>query len=125
MQCEILTTSTLKSTLPLSPLDLLDSPCSVAHLLIVAKKGKFDWKVVGRRLLDPQDIDDIDRDERSEQSKRDTMLLRWKELKGSCATYKALMGVFEEIGNHHGAEMVKKLISPIAEGRCCHCSIVL
>ena len=75
--------------------------------------------MVGRRLLDPQAIDDINREEWSEQSKRDKMFLKWKEMKGSHATYTALMGVFEDLENHQAAVMVKNLVLSIAEGRCC------
>ena len=81
--------------------------------------------MVGRRLLDPQAIDDIDREERNEQSKRDKTFLKWKEMKGSRATYTALMGVFVDIANHQAAEMVKQLVLPIAEGRWCHYIIAL
>ena len=98
-------------------LDPLDSLCSNDHVLKVANKCSFDWKVVGRRLLDLQAIDDIDREERSELSKRDKMFEKWKEMKGSRATYRALMEVFEEVGNHQAAEMVKELVPPIAEGK--------
>ena len=83
---------------------------------------------MGRRLLvdRPQTIEDIDCEEKCEKVKRDNMFLKWKEMKGSRATYRALMEVFEEVGNHQAAEMVKELVSPIiVAGRCCHCIIVL
>ena len=104
----------------LSPLDPLDWQCSTDHMLTVAAKCIFNWRVVGRRLLmdRPQTIEDIDREERSEDVKRDKMFEKWKEMKGSSATYRALMEVFEEIGNHQAAEMVKGLVLLIAEGTC-------
>ena len=86
----------------------------------------IDWRVVGRRLLtdSPQTIVDIDREDtsKSEQSKRDKMFEKWKEIKGSHATYKALMAVFMELKNHQAAEIMKKLV---AQGRCCNYIIVL
>ena len=104
----------------LSPLDPLDSQCSNEHVLIVAAKCTFDWRVVGRRLLidRPQTVEDIDREDKSEEVKRDKMFEKWKELKGSRATYRTLMEVFEDAGNHQAAEMVKELVSSIAEGEC-------
>ena len=81
--------------------------------------------MVGNRLLlgpqAAQTIKDIDREEQSEQQKRDRMLQMWLEMKGSDATYKVLSDVFEEVGNHQAAEVVKELVPPIAEGRSCHC----
>ena len=66
----------------------------------------------------PQTVEDIDREDKSEEVKRDKMFLKWKEMKGSRATYRVLMEVFEEVRNHQAAEMVKELVLPIAEGRC-------
>ena len=64
----------------------------------------------------PQTVVDIDREDKSEEVKRDKMFEKWKESKGSRATYRALMKAFEEVGNHQAAEMVKELVSPVAEG---------
>ena len=72
-----------------------------------------------------QAIVDIDREEQGEQRKRDKMFQRWLEMKGSKATYRVLIGVFEEINNHQAAEAVKALVPPMAEGRCYYCSIVI
>ena len=80
----------------------------------------FDWRVVGRRLVGELAIKDIDREEQGEQRKRDKMFQKWLEMEGSKATYRVLIGVFEEINNHQAAETVKALVPPIAEGRCCH-----
>ena len=76
---------------------------------------------MGRRLVGEQTIRDIDREEQSEQRKRDKMFQRWLEMEGSKATYRVLIGVFEEVRNHQAAEAVKALVPPIAEGRCFHC----
>ena len=73
----------------------------------------------------PQTIADIDCEDKSEEVKRDKMFEKWKEMKGSRATYRALVKAFEEVGNNQAAEMVKELVSPIVAGGCCHCIIVL
>ena len=107
----------------LTLLDPLDSQCSVKHMNTVAATCPFDWKVVGRRLVGEQAIEDIDREQQGEQRKRDKMFQKWLEMEGSKATYRVLIGVFEEINNVQAAEAVKKaLVPPIAEGRCCHLS---
>ena len=101
----------------LTPLDPLDSQCSVEHMNKVALSFNFDWKVVGRRLVGEQAIEDIDREEQGEQRKRDKMFLKWLEQEGTKATYRVLIGVFEEVNYHQTAEAVRSLVPPIAEGR--------
>ena len=87
-------------------------------MLKVAARCTFDWKVVCRRLLeDYQACEDIDCEERSEQSKRDRMFQKWKEMKGSHATYRELITVFESIGNRAAAEMVNELALSVVKGR--------
>ena len=97
----------------LSWLDQLDSQCSKDHLYKIATFS-FDWKTVGKRLIDSQLIKDIDREEQSEQRKRDTMLEKWLEVKGSEATYRALIDVLNVLKNTQVAEEVQKLASSIA-----------
>ena len=77
----------------------------------------FDWKVMGTRLVGEQAIKDIDREEQSEQRKRDKMFHKWLEMKGSEATYRVLIGVFGEVKNRQAAEAVMSLVPPIAQGR--------
>ena len=105
--------------------DPLDLQCSDEHMNKVAATCDFDWKVVGRRLVGEQAIVDIDREEQGEQRKRDKMFQKWREQEGSKATYRVLIGVFEEVKNHRAAEAVKTLVVPIAsaEGRGCHCHV--
>ena len=69
---------------------------------------------MGKRLIDSQLIKDIDREEQSEQNKRDTMLEKWLEMKGSEATYRALIDVLKVVQNTQVAEEVKKLALSIA-----------
>ena len=78
----------------------------------------FDWKTVGKRLIGSQIIDDISREEQNEQNKRDKMLEKWLEIKGSKATYRVLFDVLKDVQNTQVAEEVQKLASSIAtEGR--------
>ena len=69
---------------------------------------------MGKRLIDSKLIKDIDREEQSEQRKRDTMLEKWLEMKGSEATYRALIDVLNVLKNTQVAEEVQKLASSIA-----------
>ena len=76
----------------------------------------FDWKVVGRRLLDRQTVEDIDREGHNEQEKRDQMFDKWLRKKGSLATYRVLMDVLRKVGNIQAEEAVEKLASSTKEG---------
>ena len=78
----------------------------------------FDWKRVGRRLLDlEQNIEDISRNEPSEENRREKMLMMWREQKGSAATYRVLIQAFEKIGNRSLVENVTKMV-PRGGGSC-------
>ena len=77
---------------------------------------EFDWKLVGRRLLDSdQLITDIDRDEKNEQNKREGMLMLWQSRKGSMATYKVLVEIFQKLNYNRLAEDLSKKYN--TEGR--------
>ena len=68
-----------------------------------------------------QATEDIDREEQgSEQRKKDKLFHRWLERKGSKATYKELIGVFEGIQNNQAAEAVTALIVSTDKGRHYH-----
>ena len=108
----------------LTPLDPLDLQCRDEHMNKIAVDCAFDWKVVGRRLVG-NSVEDIDREEKDEQRKRDMMFQKWREMEGPKATYRVLIGVFEQVKNYQAAEAVKALVPPIAEGRCCHCVTLL
>ncbi|KAL5499677.1 hypothetical protein EMCRGX_G011134 [Ephydatia muelleri] len=86
----------------------MDKTCSEKCLLKIALL-QFDWKSLGRLLLNTeQDVKDIDREE-EEQHKREKVLLKWKEQKGSSATYQKLFDTVKEIGNKDTAERVEQL----------------
>ena len=87
----------------------MDKTCSEKCLLKIALL-QFDWKSLGRQLLNTeQDIKDIDHEEKEEQHKREKVLLKWKEQKGSGATYQKLFDTVKEIGNKDTAERVEQL----------------
>ena len=87
----------------------MDKTCSEKCLLKIALL-QFDWKSLGRLLLNTeQDIKDIDHEEKEEQHKREKVLLKWKEQKGSSATYQKLFDTVKEIGNKDTAERVEQL----------------
>ena len=87
----------------------MDKTCSENCLLKVALLH-FDWKKIGHRLLKKkQDITDIDREEDSEQLKRDKVLMKWKEQEGSGATYQKLIDTFKNLRNKDAAEGVQQL----------------
>ena len=73
----------------------------------------FDWKTVGKRLIGSQTVEDIDREERSEQNKRDKMFEMWLKMKGSEATYRVLFCVLKDVQNTLVAEEVQKLASSL------------
>ena len=89
----------------------MDRNCTETCLLKIAASLDFDWKVIGRRLLKKElDITDIDREENSEQQKRDKVLMKWKEQEGSGATYQKLIDTLKVLGNKDAAERVQQLV---------------
>ena len=80
------------------------------NIILKVSLLEFDWKSVGKRLLDDQSIDDIDREEHNEQNKREKMLLKWLQQEGSRATYSCLMEVLEVLKLKDTAEAVTRLV---------------
>ena len=87
---------------------LLDKECSKEDIYKIAICD-FDWKIVGRRLLGEQKVNDIDKEGSSEQDKRDKMLLKWKETMSCGATYQALMDVLRDMHYNETAARVQEL----------------
>ena len=71
---------------------------------------KFNWESVGKRLLDDQSVDDINREGYNELDKRERMLLQWLQQKGSRATYRRLVEVLKELKCKETAEAVTRLV---------------
>ena len=87
----------------------MDKICSEKCLLKIALL-QFDWKSLGRHLLNTeQDVKDIDHEEKEEQHKREKVLLKWKEQQGSGATYRKLIDTLMKVGNKITAEGVELL----------------
>ena len=82
--------------------------CSEEDIFTIAGYN-FDWKRVGRRLLNDQKVRDIDNEGGSEEEKRETMLLDWKSTKSRDATYQALVNVLRAIENNATADRVEEL----------------
>eukprot|EP00731_Ephydatia_muelleri_P002792 Em0001g2792a len=100
--------------------DPLDSQCDDEHLLKVSATVSFNWKVIGRRLVGIKNVQDIDREEEQcEQEKRDEMFEKWIEMKGSKATYRVLIDVFEEVKNPLAAHAVREIVSRNATSGLC------
>ena len=74
---------------------------------------------MGKRLVDSQDVDDIEREGHSEQEMRDKLFEVWKRRRGSGATYRVVMKAFNDVKNQQAAEMLKDLLSSIPQGRQC------
>ena len=77
----------------------------------------FDWRRVGRRLLDSeQNITDIGRDQPDEQNRRETMLMLWHSQRGKAATYRVLADKFRQLKYGHIAEQVEKMVGESSNG---------
>ena len=76
---------------------------------------RFDWDVVCRRLVGPQFVSEIQQEGSSEQNKKDRVLEKWLEVKGSNATYRELINVFEKLKCHEAAHAVRGLVTPSDE----------
>ena len=94
----------------------MDTKCNRDVILNISLL-KFDWKRVGNRLLDDQDVIDIDREEHEEQNKREKMLLKWLQQKGGRATYRRLVEVLEVLKCKETAEAVTRLV--MDDGKNC------
>ena len=82
--------------------------CSEEDIYTIAGYN-FDWIRVGRRLIGYQKVQDIDHEKGSEEVKRESMLLQWKETKSHDATYQALVKVLRAIENNATADRVETL----------------
>ena len=83
--------------------------CTREHLLKIALLD-FDWRRVGRRLLQSEQyITDIHRDQPDEPNRREKMLMIWQSQKGSSATYRVLASTFQTLQYGAIAEKVKEM----------------
>ena len=94
----------------------MDTKCNRDIVLKIALLS-FDWKSIGKRLLDDQRVDDIDREEHGEQNKREKMLTTWLQRDGCKATYRRLVEILKELKLNKTAEAVFELVMGNGE-RC-------
>ena len=83
--------------------------CSSAVILKISQL-EFDWKTLGRRLISPSHVFDIDHEEHNEQNRRERMLLTWWQQEGSNATYRCLVDALQILGDKATAEKVTTLV---------------
>eukprot|EP00731_Ephydatia_muelleri_P005233 Em0002g1409a len=88
----------------------LNTKCEMEVIWKIVKVG-FDWKLVGNRLLTPQSVTDISRDESDEANRRDKMLITWLQQDGAKATYARLVEVLKDVGRTDTAEKVIELVT--------------
>lgn len=63
----------------------------------LSKKISVDWRTLGRRLsFDEADLQEFDRGHEEISEKAYALLLRWKQRKGSDATYRVLNNALRE-----------------------------
>ena len=98
-----------------SLLDPLDCQCSHEHIYKIASLD-YNLKAVAKRLIGPQQAHDIiDQEELSEQDKRDEVFEQWLKVKGSKATYKELVALFETLKCTEAAKAVRMLVTSNAQ----------
>ena len=97
----------------------MNTKCEIDVILKIAPLS-YDWKLVGNRLLTPQSVIDIQRDEPDEANRREKMLTTWLQRGGAMATYARLVDVLTEMGFADTAEKVIELVTGKGErrGKC-------
>ncbi|KAL5516818.1 hypothetical protein EMCRGX_G002238 [Ephydatia muelleri] len=101
----------------------LNTECSEKDIYTIAEYD-FDWKVVGRRLIGEQKVNDIEREGSNEKDKRDKMLLEWRKAKSHDATYQALVNVLRSIENITTANRVEELMQRISRPQACERQLI-
>jgi len=87
---------------------------SERHVSDIALSHCRKWRYLPS-YLELEDIvkSDIDHGAGSEEEKRHSFLLKWREVKGSSATFKKLINALLEIDCHQDAESVCKLLKNV------------
>ena len=84
------------------------------------------WREIFSSLLSRIDIDDINNENNSEQAKRIAALHKWKERKGSEATYKILVRALLDNGVMDQAESMCKLLArKFSQQGMCHNQVLI
>lgn len=93
--------------------DCCNSPVSTQHLEDISSSHCGQWRKLPSRLgLNTIVVDDICRKPVDEEEKRTSFFKKWHEMKGSDATYKALIRALLGIGCVSDAESVCKMLHP-------------
>lgn len=100
---------------------LLEGSCEEAVLPSLAT-FVHPWREVFGFLLAPLDLDDVNAECRTEQEKRLSSLRKWKERRGTKATYAELINALLNNGNVDKAEDLCRHIQTISkeQGKCCN-----
>ena len=93
----------------------LSQTVSSKHILQIQRT--ISWWAVGRILLDRVVLNDITKDAFDEEQRRDMMLNKWQEKRGSGATYEKLIDAMIEVEKTSEAEGVCQLIAPVTPGK--------
>ena len=86
-------------------------PVSAEHLERLSRSGCKEWKSLPAHM-DLEDIvaEDIDKSKKTEREKRHEFLLKWKDMKGSDATYEQLVKALLKIKCVQDAETVCQML---------------
>ena len=98
----------------------LNQQISDKHIQEFSKSHGRKWKLMPANLkLETIIADDIDRAPKPEEEKRHTFFSKWKLIRGSSATYKALITALLENDCGEDAESVCRLVPPTtSSGNC-------
>ena len=89
----------------------LDKQISEVHFDEIAQTRDINWKFLPSRLgLQDVTAKDIDKDYSNELEKRRELFRKWKQIKGSEATYRSLVRALLDIKQRDNAEYVLKLL---------------
>ena len=82
------------------------------HLEVIARECSFDWMALRPHLgLSSAQEQDINRSESQYGEQRRVCLYKWKEVKGTSATYRALVEAANRISNRMLADKVKEVMN--------------
>ena len=86
-------------------------PVSKEHLETISRSGCKEWKSLPAHLeLEDIVAEDIDKSKTTEREKRHEFLLKWKDMKGSDATYEQLVKALLKIECVQDAETVCQML---------------
>ena len=90
--------------------DELSKPCDDSIIPSLANCFT-EWRVIFESLLSDLDLDDVDKENATEEEKGIAALRKWKARNNSEATYKVLVGVLLKKGERYLAESLCKILA--------------